>query len=171
MRSDNPSGADNQQETQSSMLARSRWVCGFVDGEVFLRSIHRNLNARSTGDGNSIPSLTVYQHVGRIVQYWKHGWLLGCGHVRARGQVRCGHTPWDSSKARVCDRALFQCTTRRGSGRLPSVRGDRRAMRRREHLTPAGFERLVHIAYAMMRRGAAQTDRTGDPWGSSETAR
>jgi hypothetical protein len=45
-------------------------------------------------------------------------------------------------------------------------------MRRREHLTPAGFERLVHIAYAMNAQGK-QRKRTVQEIlaGSSETAR
>ena len=47
-----------------------------------------------------------------------------------------------------------------------------RSMRRKEHLTTSGFERLVRIAYAMNANGK-QRSRTIDQIlaGSSETAR
>ena len=47
-----------------------------------------------------------------------------------------------------------------------------RAMRRKEHLEPSGFERLVRIAYSMNANGK-QRSRTIDEIlaGSSETAR
>src|SRR6476469_8990092 len=45
MRSENPTGADNQQETARSTLELDpNWVVGFVDGEgCFSVSVHRNL--------------------------------------------------------------------------------------------------------------------------------
>lgn len=52
MSSDNPSGADNQQETEQFHPLDAQWVVGFVDGEdCFSVSVHRNRGARS--DGNS----------------------------------------------------------------------------------------------------------------------
>ena len=64
MSSDNPSGADNQQETARSMLELDpRWIAGFVDGEgCFSVSVHRNPSARSTGGWQLHPVFHVYQH-------------------------------------------------------------------------------------------------------------
>ena len=62
--SENPSGADNQQETVRSMFDLDpRWGAGFVDGEgCFSVSIHRNPGARSTGGWQLHPVFHVYQH-------------------------------------------------------------------------------------------------------------
>src|SRR3954452_18694520 len=64
MRSENPTGADNQQETARSTLELDpNWVVGFVDGEgCFSVSVHRNLNARRTGGWQLHPVFHVYQH-------------------------------------------------------------------------------------------------------------
>ena len=54
--SDNPSGADNQQETATPRLELDAgWVVGFVDGEgCFSVSIHHNPRfAKRTWDGRS----------------------------------------------------------------------------------------------------------------------
>ena len=64
MSSENPTGADNQQETASSSLELDpRWLVGFVDGEgCFSVSVHRNANAKRTGGWQLHPVFHVYQH-------------------------------------------------------------------------------------------------------------
>ena len=63
MSSENPTGADNQQETASSTLELDpQWVVGFVDGEgCFSVSIHAHPGVRSFGwQINTV--FHVYQH-------------------------------------------------------------------------------------------------------------
>src|SRR5687768_13392308 len=87
MRSENPTGADNQQETESSSLELdARWVVGFVDGEgCFSVSIHRNPNARSTGGWQAHPVFHVYQHAAHRVVLEALVDFFGCGSVRSKG--------------------------------------------------------------------------------------
>ena len=87
MSSENPSGADNQQETARSMFELDpRWVVGFVDGEgCFSVSIHRNPNARSTADGNLHPVFHVYQHERHRAVLEALIALFGCGRLRPKG--------------------------------------------------------------------------------------
>jgi hypothetical protein len=175
--SENPTGADDQQETVRSMLDLDpRWVVGFVDGEgCFSVSIHRNANAKSTGGWQLHPVFHVYQHEryrgvleGLIP-------VFGCGRVRTKGP---GSSVWtyavDSlSRLEACVLPFFE--------RYPLVvKADDfrsfaaivRAMRRRQHLTSDGFERLVRLAYGMNFAGK-QRSRSIDEilTGSSETAR
>jgi LAGLIDADG endonuclease len=60
MGSENPSGADNQQETASPCLVLDpNWIAGFVDGEgCFSVSVHRSSMMRRHGGGNSCPFST-----------------------------------------------------------------------------------------------------------------
>ena len=63
MSSDNPSGADNQQETAESLELDDRWVAGFVDGEgCFSISFHRNPFIRATRNWQIQPVFQVSQH-------------------------------------------------------------------------------------------------------------
>src|SRR4051812_29261825 len=87
MCSENPSGADNQQETANSSLELdARWICGFGDGEgCFSVSIHTNPNAVRTGGWQVRPVFHVYQHgahravLEALIDYF------GCGSVRSKG--------------------------------------------------------------------------------------
>jgi hypothetical protein len=177
MRSDNPSGSDNQQETAKlNAQLDARWVCGFVDGEgCFSVSIHRNLNARSTGGWQLHPVFHVYQHVAHRAVLEALVGFFGCGHVRAKGGPSSVWTYAVDSVERLESAIVpfFQCyplvVKAADFHRFAEIVG---AMRRREHLTPAGFERLVHIAYAMNAQGK-QRKRTVQEIlaGSSETAR
>ena len=87
MSSDNPFGADNQQETVRSMLDFDPWwVVGFVDGEgCFSVSIHRNQFAKSTGGWQLHPVFHVYQHEehGDVLGYLVT--MFGCGKIRSKG--------------------------------------------------------------------------------------
>src|SRR2546421_10950357 len=86
MSSDNPTGADNQQETAESLELDAQWVVGFVDGEgCFSVSIHRNPHIRSTGNWQMQPVFQVYQHHAHRVVLEAMIGFFGCGTVRAKG--------------------------------------------------------------------------------------
>src|SRR3984893_14053433 len=87
MGSDNPSGADDQQETATSgSMLEPNWVVGFVDGEgCFSVSIHRNPNARSTGGWQLHPVFHVYQHVNARHVLESLVVFFGCGRLRPKG--------------------------------------------------------------------------------------
>ena len=177
MRSENPSGADNQQETASSSLELdARWVVGFVDGEgCFSVSIHRNSNARSTGGWQLHPVFHVYQHGAHRAVLEALVDFFGCGTVRSKGeasevwtyavdslrQLEARVVPFFERHPLVVKQADFD--------RFATIVG---AMRRREHLTQEGFERAVRLAYEMNAYGK-QRKRTMQEIlaGSSETAR
>src|SRR5258708_31084175 len=87
MSSENPTSADNQQETSSSLLELDPlWVVGFVDGEgCFSVSIHRNVNAKSTGGWQLHPVFHVYQHQRYRGVLEDLIPLFRCGRVRTKG--------------------------------------------------------------------------------------
>jgi LAGLIDADG endonuclease len=177
MSSENPSGADNQQETVRSMFDLDpRWVSGFVDGEgCFSVSIHRNPNARSTSGWQLHPVFHVYQHESHREVLEALIPVFACGRLRPKGPKSSVWTfavdglrdlethivPFFEQHPLVVKAGDFQ--------RFAAIVV---AMRRREHLDTAGFERLVKLAYAMNAHGK-QRSRTIDEilTGSSETAR
>jgi hypothetical protein len=177
MSSDNPSGADNQQETASSILELDpQWVVGFVDGEgCFSVSIHANHNARSTGGWQLHPVFHVYQHEGHRAVLEALIPVFGCGRLRPKGPNSSVWTFAVDGLSDLDGRVIpfFECNElivkaddfRRFAAIV-------RSMRRKEHLTRRGFERLVRLAYAMNANGK-QRSRTIDQIlaGSSETAR
>ena len=91
MDSDNPIGADNQQETRLRALD-PLWVVGFVDGEgCFSVSIHQNEFARRTGGWHVQPTFQVSQHLDHrdILDALRR--FFGCGKVRTKGPT---HQRW-----------------------------------------------------------------------------
>jgi len=62
--SENPSGADNQQETVSPCIVLDpNWIVGFVDGEgCFSVSVHRNSMMHRHGGWQLQPVFHVFQH-------------------------------------------------------------------------------------------------------------
>jgi hypothetical protein len=88
MSSDNPYGADNQQETAGDLALEldPLWVVGFVDGEgCFCVSVHRNPNARSTGGWQLHPAFQVYQHESHRAVLEALVGVFGCGRLRPKG--------------------------------------------------------------------------------------
>ncbi len=177
MSSDNPSGADNQQETVRSTLDFDPWwVVGFVDGEgCFSVSIHRNGLAKSTGGWQLLPVFHVYQHERYRIVLEQLVTVFGCGKVRSKGRNSSVMTYAVNSLADLNERVVpyFQ--------RYPPVVKRRdfeifaeivAAMVRKDHLRYEQFEHLVRLAYAMNFAGK-QRSRTIEEilTGSSETAR
>ncbi len=88
MGSDNLTGADNQQETERSILGLDpRWVVGFVDGEgCFCVSVHHNSRcARRTGGWQLHPVFQVYQHQRYRAVLEELLTFFACGRVRPKG--------------------------------------------------------------------------------------
>ena len=178
MGSDNPSGADDQQETPRPRLELDpQWVVGFVDGEgCFCVSVHHNPRfARSTGGWQLHPVFQVSQHercravLEELVEFF------GCGRIRHKGPrsrvityavdslaaLETSIVPFFERHPLVVKESDFRCFARIVQ-----------AMRRKDHLTTAGFARLVRLAYGMNAVGK-QRSRSLEQvlGGSSETAR
>jgi len=87
MGSENPSGADNQQETASPCLVlEPNWIAGFVDGEgCFSVSVHRNAMLRRNGGWQLQPVFHVYQHQDHRDVLEAMVPVFGCGRVRSKG--------------------------------------------------------------------------------------
>ncbi|MCA1837938.1 MAG: LAGLIDADG family homing endonuclease [Actinobacteria bacterium] len=177
MGSDNPTGADNQQETSTRRLELDPlWVAGFVDGEgCFCVSVHRNpVNARRTGGWQLHPVFQVYQHQRHRAVLEELITFFGCGRLRPKGP-----------RSSVITYAVDSMRSLEGSilpffGRHPLVvKQDDflsfaeivRSMRRKEHLQPCGFERLVRLAYGMNADGKQRSRSIEEILGSSETVR
>jgi hypothetical protein len=177
MSSENPSGADNQQETVRSMFELDpRWVTGFVDGEgCFSVSIHRNPNARSTRGWQLHPVFHVYQHESHRDVLEALVPLFACGRLRPKGPKNSVWTFAVDSLRDLEDHVLpfferYPLVVKAGDFRSFSVIVT--AMRRKEHLDADGFERLVRLAFAMNANGEQRGHSIDEILtGSSETAR
>jgi hypothetical protein len=175
--SDNPTGADDQQETARPRLELDpHWVVGFVDGEgCFSVSVHRNAMVRSTGGWQLQPTFHAYQHRDHHRVLHALVRFFGCGHVRPKGPASSVLTysvhslqelerrviPFFEQHPLVIKQDDFHRFTDIVSG-----------LRRKEHLRPEGFERLVRLAYTMNAHGKQRARSLEEVLaGSSETAR
>ncbi len=177
MVSDNPIGADDQQETRGPRVQLdARWVSGFVDGEgCFSVSVHRNPHVRRTRGWQIQAAFQVYQHelhrpvLDALVD------VFGCGSVRSKGP---GSSVLTFTVWRLADLEERVIPYFEQSPLLVKDRDFRlfadivRRLRRKEHLTEIGFEQIVRSAFAMNLNGK-QRSRTLEEvlLGSSETAR
>ena len=177
MESENPSGADNQQETASSCsVLDPNWIVGFVDGEgCFSVSVHRSAMMHRHGGWQLQPVFHVYQHQDHRDVLERLIPVFGCGSVRPKGPNSMVWTfavdglrnlekavlPFFEQHPPIIKRQDFACFAEIV-----------RSMRRKEHLSSNGFERLVRLAYGMNANGK-QRSRTLEQVlvGSSETAR
>jgi hypothetical protein len=175
MTSENPSGAGNQQETQRRSLDPN-WLCGFVDGEgCFSVSVHRNPGARGTRGWQLQAVFQVHQHQ-RDREALEHiRGFFGCGSIHSKGPKSSVLTyavwrmadleerviPFFESHQLIVKRRDFELFARIV-----------KAMRRKEHLEPQGFERLARLAYSMNGVGKQRALTLGEILeGSSETVR
>jgi len=178
MSSDNPSGADNQQETEvTTQRLDPSWIVGFVDGEgCFSVSVHRNpRNARRTGGWQLTPVFQVYQHESerRVLERLRDH--FGCGRLYHKGPNSSVATYSVARLADLEDRIIpfferHQLLVKdRELRRFAAIV---RSMRKKEHLSPDGFERLVRIAYTMNDHGKQRARSIEEILqGSSETVR
>jgi len=175
--SDNPSGADNQQETSKpTVQLNPMWIAGFVDGEgCFSVSVHRNPYMRRHRGWQIQAAFHVYQHSS-------HGDVLNalrshfeCGYVRPKGGTSSVLTYSVSAIAELNRRIVpfFE------QHKLVVKAEDFmvfskvvRAMALKEHLTEDGFRTIVRLAYRMNANGKQRSRTIGEVLeGSSETAR
>ena len=174
MGSENPSGADNQQETSTTLDAL--WIVGFVDGEgCFCVSIHRNPHVRQTRGWQLHPTFQVYQHNRHRAVLEELQMTFGCGSIRAKGPNSSVSTYAVDSLRELEQKVIpfFERHPLRVKGPdFEAFASIVRAMLRKEHLTSEGFERLVRVAYGMNAVGK-QRSRPLEAvmMGSSETAR
>lgn len=175
MSSDNPFGADNQQETRLVALDPG-WIVGFTDGEgCFSVSIHKNALASRTGGWQIQPTFQVTQHQDHRDVLDALLGFFGCGYVRSKGpRSRIDVYAVHSTKSLV-DRVIpfFE----RHELRVKRQDFEKFAdivwsVRNRRHHRPAEFDRIVRLAYSMNSLGR-QRKRPIEAilLGSSETAR
>ena len=177
MSSDNPSGADNQQETRDQESELDPWwVVGFVDGEgCFSVSVHRNPHVRRTRGWQLQAAFQVYQHEDALRLLERLQSFFGCGGLSRKGPNSrvATFSVWSLEDLERSVLPFFEAhpllVKRRDFERFAEIV---RSMRRKEHLEAKGFERLVRLAYAMNANGKQRT-RTLDEvlMGSSETVR
>jgi hypothetical protein len=177
MSSDNPTGADNQQETnRPSVQLDPMWLVGFVDGEgCFSVSVHRNPLVRRTRGWQLQAAFQVYQHERYRSTLEAVGTFFGCGGIHRKSPTSSvlTYSVWalvDLEKKVLPFFEQHPLVVKAGDFlRFADIV---RAMRRKEHLTSDGFERIVRSAFAMNLHGK-QRARTLEEVleGSSETAR
>ena len=174
MGSENPFGADNQQETKLRALD-PLWVVGFVDGEgCFSVSIHRNDLARPTGGWQVQSTFQVSQHrdhrdiLEDLVRFF------GCGNVRSKGQRSRVDVYAVHSSRQLLDRIIpfFEANELRVKrDDFESFAFITRAIRTRSHHRPDVFTEVVRRAYSMNARGKQRIRPIEIILGSSETTR
>ena len=177
MGSENPSGADNQQETAScSLVLDPNWIAGFVDGEgCFSVSVHRSSMMRRHGGWQLQPVFHIYQHQDHREVLEAMVPIFGCGRVRSKGPKSSVLT-FAVESLRDLEAAVVPFFERHPlvvkQSDFLTFAAIVRSMRKKEHLTQLGFEQLVRLAYGMNANGK-QRSKTIDEVlaGSSETAR
>ena len=177
MRSDNVSGGENQQETALSRPEiDASWVVGFVDGEgCFSVSVHRNPFVRRTRGWQLAAAFQVYQHEDHRSVLEELAGFFGCGVIRPKGPNSRVQT-FTVQHLRALDEKIipfFEHHSLHVKDRDFALFAQIvRAMRRKEHLTDTGFERLVCLAYGMNAHGKQRSRSLESVLaGSSETTR
>ena len=174
MDSDNPFGADNQQETRLRALD-PLWVVGFVDGEgCFSVSIHRNDLARPTGGWHIQPTFQVSQHRDHRDILEELVLFFGCGKVRSKGTNSQVDVYVVHSSRKLLERIVpffeaHELRVKRDD--FESFAFIVRAIRFRSHHRPDVFQEVVRRAYSMNARGKQRKRPIGSILGSSETTR
>jgi hypothetical protein len=177
MESENPSGADNQQETAvPSLVLDPNWIVGFVDGEgCFSVSVHRSSMMHRHGGWQLQPVFHIYQHQDHRDVLEAMIPTFGCGRVRSKGP-RSSVLTYAVDALRDLEAAIVPFFERHPlvvkQADFEAFAAIVRSMRLKEHLTRSGFEQLVRLAYGMNANGK-QRSRTMEQIlaGSSETAR
>jgi hypothetical protein len=175
MDSDNPIGADNQQETRLAHLD-PWWVTGFVDGEgCFSVSIHRNELARPTYGWHVQPTFQVTQHQDHrhILESLRD--FFDCGQVRSKGATSSVDVYTVHSTIQLEQRIIpfFRRYRLRVKGDdFESFAQIVNTVRVRGHHDRDVFEEVVRRAYSMNARGRQRKRPIEEIlMGSSETAR
>jgi hypothetical protein len=176
MSSENPSGADNQQETKRCVVLNPDWIVGFVDGEgCFSVSIHASPVGRLNNGWQLQAAFQVYQHKDNVTVLEELAAYFGVGRISSKGpnsNVMTYSVFGLKALQEVIIPFFEQHPLRIKRRDFETFAVIVRAMRTKEHLTSSGFERLVTLAFGMNANGK-QRARTLDMIleGSSETKR
>lgn len=152
MRSDNPRGADNQQESLSSTERCFWFLAGFVEGEG---SVHISIktNARRPFGYYIQPEFFIYQHRFRRQLLELAQNYFGAGRIRPKpGNPDVLVFSVISRKAIVASVAPFLARCMAMSARCDDYARFLRIvdlLERGEHETAAGIAQIVELAYAM----------------------
>jgi hypothetical protein len=175
MSSDNPFGADNQQETRSDALD-PEWIVGFTDGEgCFSVSIHCNDLARPTNGWHVQPTFQVSQHRDHSMVLHELRSFFGCGSVRNKGKRSTVEVYVVHSTIQLVERVIpffEEHELRIKHDDFEKFADIVRSIRSRAHHRPEEFDRIVRLAYSMNARGKQRKRPIDDILlGSSETVR
>ena len=175
MSSENPIGADNQQETRSDALDPG-WIVGFTDGEgCFSVSIHRNDLARHTGGWQVQPTFQVSQHRDHRLVLCELQEFFECGTVRDKGRGSTVEVYVVHSTIQLLERVIpffEEHELRIKHDDFEKFADIVRSIRSRAHHCPEEFDRVVRLAYSMNARGKQRKRPIEDILlGSSETVR
>ena len=174
MSSDNPVGADDQQETRLPGLD-PWWVVGFVDGEgCFSVSIHRNELARPTNGWHIQPTFQVSQHQDHRNTLEDFARFFGCGSVRGKGKRSSVDVYVVHSTIQLLERVIpffeeYQLRVKRED--FEAFAFIVKTIRARDHHRPDIFRAVVHTAYSMNGAGKHRKRPIEEILGSSETVR
>jgi hypothetical protein len=170
--SDNPTGAENQQETGKSLAGLeldAMWVVGFIDGEgCFCVSVHRNpAYAKRTNGWQLHPVFQAYQHQRHRAVLEGLQRFFACGRIRPKGPRSSVLTYSVDSLADLNANILpfFEChplIVKRND--FQSFAEVVRSLRRKEHFTQDGFERVVRLAYGMNAVGKQRAEASTTSW-------
>ena len=175
MSSDNPIGADNQQETNLVAL-NPGWVVGFTDGEgCFSVSIHRNALAVKTGGWQIQPTFQVSQHRDHQEVLEALQVFFRCGKVRSKGAGSVVKVFVVHRTIQLLERVIpffEQHELRVKQDDFEKFADIAMSVRSRTHHDVEEFDRIVRLAYSMNARGK-QRKRPIEHilLGSSETVR
>jgi hypothetical protein len=164
---DNPTGADNQQETESVLTLEAWWVVGFIDGEgCFSVSIHRNRGAPH--GWQLMPAFLAYQHRDHAVVLEELCRFFRCGVVRPKGPASSVLTYSVQDRRQLLDTVIpfferHSLVVKRAD--FTAFATIVRSLAAKEHLQREGFERLVQLAYGMNGRGKQRSRSMEDVLG------
>ena len=174
MGSDNPTGADNQQETEKILTLDANWVVGFVDGEgCFSVSVHRNSGAPFGWQLN--PVFQVSQHQDHRAVLEALAATFRCGRVRSKGAHSSVEVFAVDSNIQIERNVLpfferYQLVVK--SKDFEAFATIVRSLRSKVHWQRDGFEALVELAYDMNGHGRQRKRPITEIFGgSSETVR
>ena len=177
MGSENPTGADNQQETANPCIVLDpNWMVGFVDGEgCFSVSVHRNSMMHRHGGWQLHPVFHVYQHSDHREVLEAMVPFFGYGRLRSKGPKSSVWT-YAVDSLRDLEAAIvpfFDLHPLKVKQKdFEAFGAIVRSMRKKEHLSSNGFERLVRLAYGMNANGNQRSRSIEQVLaGSSETVR
>ena len=152
------------------------WIAGFVDGEGCCSApVHRNLFMHRHRGWQLQTAFQVYQHRDHLKVLDDLCTYFGCGWIASRGPNSSVMTYFVTARRHLEEVIVpffedhpIQVKTADFTAFAWIVR----AMGRREHLTEAGFERIVRLSYTMNLHGKQRARSIDEVLaGSSETAR